>query len=128
MVFESSSDALKVASLQYVKNCFQVLVTVPRGSVAGSTDQLVKQVRKRAALRNQPRKSPFRTMVNVDGQLVTLPNDVRGRLESAITEQTCGRLTPRGGSGSKDWVVCRLEPGLMMLGLRLRSTGQKARS
>src|SRR5260370_40963798 len=91
MVFDSSSRGDQVASLQYVKNAFQVLITVPRGSVAGSTDQLVKQVRKRAALRSQPRKSPFRTMVNVDGQLVGLPREVRGRLDAVITEQTVGR-------------------------------------
>jgi hypothetical protein len=126
MVFDSSSRAEQVASLEYVKNSFQVLITVPRGSVVGSTDQLVKQVRKRAALRNQPRKSPFRTMVNVDGQLVALPRDVRGRLESVITEQTGGRLIARGGSGVEYWVIGRRDLDVMMLCLRLGSGAKKS--
>ena len=126
MIFDSSSRADQVESLQYVKNSFQVLITVPRVSVAGSTDQLVKQVRKRAALRNQPRRSAFRTMVNVDGQLVGIPRDVRDRLESVITEQTGGRLIGRGGSGVEYWVVGRRDLDVMMLCLRLGSGAKKS--
>jgi Putative RNA methylase family UPF0020 len=121
MVIDSPSIAERVASLQYLKNSFQVLATIPRGSVGGSTDQLVKQVRKRAVLRNQPGRLAFRTMVNVDGQLVGLPRDVRGRLESVIAEQTGGRLIPRGGSGVEYWIVGRRDLDVMMLCLRLGS-------
>lgn len=125
MVFDSSSHAEQVASLRYIKNSFQVLDAVPRVSVAGSTDQLVKQIRKRVLLRDQPQRSAFRTMVNVDGQLVGLPRDVRGRLESVISEQTGGRLIARGGSGVEYWVIGRRDLNVMMLCLRLRSGAKK---
>jgi Putative RNA methylase family UPF0020 len=126
MIFDSSSSPDQVQSLRYVRNSFQVLITVPRGSVASSTAQLVKQARKQAALRNQPRRSAFRTMVNVDGQLVGLPRDVRSRLESVIAEQTGGRLIARGGSGLEYWVVGRRDLDVMMLCLRLGSRAKES--
>lgn len=126
MVFDSSSRPERVASLQYVKNSFQVLVAVPRGSVVGSTDQLAKQARKQASLRTQPRKSAFRTMVNVDGRLVGIPRDVRSRLESVIAEQTGGRLMARGGTGVEYWVVGRRDLDVMMLCMRLRNGARRS--
>ena len=126
LVVDSSSREEQVASLQYVKNSFRVLATVPRGSVAGSTDQLVKQVRNRATLRDQAPRTAFRTMVNVDGQLVSLPRVTRSRLESVIAEQTGGRLITRGGSGVEYWVVGRRDLDVMMLCLRLSGGAKKS--
>ncbi|MGH4015688.1 MAG: hypothetical protein ACRDSL_17545 [Pseudonocardiaceae bacterium] len=119
VVVATSAAVNQVAGLPYVKNVFQVLDTVPRGSVAGSTDQLVRHIRKRSLLRDQRRGAPFRTMTAIDGKLVGLPRDTRARLESVIAEQTGGRFTARGGSVVEYWVVGRRDLDVMMLCLRL---------
>lgn len=119
LVFETSSNADAVADLPYAKNVFEILGTVARGSVAGSTDQLVKHIRKRSLLLDQPRGRPFRAMAHIDGHLVALPRETRARLESVVSEQTGGLLTARGGAGVEYWIVGRRDLDIMLLCLRL---------
>jgi hypothetical protein len=82
-------------------------------------------IRKRALLRDQRRGSTFRTMANVDGQLVGLPRETRTRLESVIAEQTSGRFNARGGSGVEYWIVGRRDLDVLMFCLRLTTGAQK---
>ena len=126
IVFEARANRDQVAGLSYVKNSFQVLGTVQRGgSVSGAVEQLIKMTRKRALLRDQRRGSAFRTMTNVDGQLVGLPRETRTRLESMIAEETGGRFNARGGSGVEYWIVGRRDLDTLMFCLRLSTGAQK---
>ncbi len=125
MVFDSSSRADQVESLQYVKNSFQVLITSP-GICCGFNGSVGEAGPGTGSVTESTPEVDVPTMVNVDGQLVGLPRDVRGRLESVIAEQTGGRLIARGGSGIEYWVVDRRDLDVTMLRLRLGSGAKKS--
>lgn len=127
LVFEADGVAPdRVAALPYLKNTFQILSSSPRGAMPGSVDQLVKFARKRKVLVGQKRGVPFRTMVNVDGQLIGLPPQTRTQLETMIGEQTGGRLNSRGGTGVEFWVIGRRDMDLLLFCKRLSVGGKKA--
>ncbi|MGH3622353.1 MAG: hypothetical protein ACRDQ5_11265, partial [Sciscionella sp.] len=126
VVFETRSPADRVADLAFAKNVFEVIGTAPRGSIPGTVEQIVKTVRKRSLLRDRRRGASFRTMVNIDGQLVGLPRELRARLESVIVEQTGGQFNARGGSGVEYWIVGRRGLDVLMFCQKLTVGAKKA--
>lgn len=128
VVIETAVKPARVARLPYVKNAFQVAGSVPRGPIPRSVEQLTKQIQTRSLLADQPKRSPFRIMVNIDGQLTGLPRDVRTRLETTIARATGGVLNPRGGAGVEYWIVGRRDLDALLLCVRLTSGGKQPRA
>lgn len=126
VAFVTGATSDRVAELPYLKNAFQILVTAPRGAMSRSVDQIARLLRKGAALRDQRRGAPFRTMVNIDGQLVGLPRETRSRLESVIAEQTGGRLNARGGVGVEYWIVGRRDLDQLLFCRKITVGAKKA--
>lgn len=99
---EASPDTL--GRLPYVKNCFEVVDSVPRRrDLAQAIDALVRRTAEWSLRRN---RRPFRLMFSEDGQLVGVPPRLRSRLEQSVGRATGGRFTPRGG-GDEYWVITR---------------------
>lgn len=126
LVFGTANRNLdRVASLSYAKNTFEVIDSVARGGIPVSIGQLIKVVRNHRSLAAQCKRAmPFRTMVNIDGQLVGLSAALRAQVVAVIAEQTGGRLNSRGGRGSVEfWIVGRRNLDLLLFCRRLSVGG-----
>jgi hypothetical protein len=92
LVFGTANlDPDRVANLPYTKNTFDVMDWAPRVGIPASVGQLTKVVRHHRSLAGQRKRGMlFRTMVNIDGQLVGLPAALRTQVEAVIAEQAGG--------------------------------------
>ena len=106
----------KLGRVSYVKNCFEVLGSVPRRR---NLEQAVEAIAARAPQWSLPRtRQPYRLMFSEDGQLAGVPAGSRSRLEQAVSRATGGRFTPRGG-GDEYWAITRRDLGEVLFCQRI---------
>lgn len=118
VVIESSALPETVAPLPYVKNAFLVLTQAQRALLPTAVPGLIRALGQPGALRLAPRGRGFRTMTQLDGELIGLPRDLRARLESALAAATSSRVQLRG-SGEEYWLIGRRDYPHLLLCLRL---------
>lgn len=94
----------KLGAVSYVKNCFEVVGSVPRRRDLGQAIEAIAARAPQWSLRRT--RQPYRLMFSEDGQLVGVPASSRSRLEQAVSRATGGRFTPRGG-GEEYWAITR---------------------
>jgi hypothetical protein len=123
VLVDTKTSPVMIGRLPYLKNCFAVVGSVPRrGDLRQSVDAVSRQV-PRWSLRLSGQ--PFRLMFSEDGRLATVPTNVRGRLESAVSQATGGRFTPRGG-GDEYWMITRRDLDQVLFTQRLPRPAAKS--
>jgi hypothetical protein len=119
LIIESASDLERVARVDYVKNAFLVLTSVPRKSLPKSVAEITARINGGKFLDSAPQRCAFRVMVSVDGELSPVDRNLRARLEDVIARRTQSRVNPRG-MGEEYWIIGRRDLDTYAFCLRLQ--------
>lgn len=105
MIIDTGASASKIGRLGYLKNAYRVIGSVPRrGALQRSLDEIGRRV---PGWQLPGGKGPFRVMFSEDGQLASVPQRGRARIEEAVARRTRGRVERRGGRGEEYWILTR---------------------
>lgn len=118
MVFDSTSNAEKVAEIPFAKNTFVVLATTHRKSVDQSAREFSKILSKEHFPALPGHTPGFRVMAHIDGELSSIEPGARKGIERAVASSTGRRVEPRGMC-QEYWVVGRLDMSELMFCARL---------
>lgn len=118
MVVDIADPPQRVAALPYLKNAFQIIASVGRGSLDASVARLSQSLQGVMFPRSPDRSRGFRLMFHIDGALAPVSPRSRATLERMVSARTGLHVQPRGNC-QEYWVIGRGALGELLFGARL---------